>query len=1092
MASPDIIEIIISAKDMASGVIAKAAAETKMASAEVNSSLNSTSKEAGGLAGALGFGPGALALAAGTAAAVIGVSAVKAAGDFQQQLTKLVTSAGESASNLGLVSDGIKKIAIETGASTTSLADGMYKVSSAGFHGADGLNVLKAAEQGAKAEGASLETVADAVSSALIDYHLKASDAADVTSKLVAATAAGKMRFEELAGAMPAILPVASAAHVSLSDILGDMASMTVHGMSAEQSAQNLADTIRHMVNPTAQQAKELAMLGMTTTQLAGDLKTHGLSGTLQEISNKIADLMAPGSDKVILNLKTALNGLPDQVKQLGVHLFDGSMSMKEYAKAAAGLDPIAAKQAISFATLAGATHRIGDQQMTGAQVMQNYTQALAKATGDATGLNVALMLTGENAAYTNSAIKSVSDAAVEAGGNVKGWAEIQKNFNQQMAQLGQVFQVGLLSVGQWLIGVYEAASKYLVPVFGVIKKAWDDYLMPAFNWISGGDGQKAIDFFGKGLGFAIGIAATNLVLLAGAVMVVVAAMVRIVNTAEDVVKWLGENIPIAAQIAVQAVTGWWQKLVSDTERDWSNFKNSIQKAWDDTGKAISDGVDSAILAIREFPLGAAKAVGDGWDKVTKAVSDGWDSTTKAVSDGVGKAAKAAADFPGQVAKAVGDGWTSVTTAISNGWNTIVQNAPKWGKNVADGYMQGMQTLANYDIQSVMQWGKGISDFFNGGLKWGGSVIKGIGDGITNGFSAATKWAGDVITAIGKGIVAGYNSAVKWGTDLLASIGKGIVAGYNTATKWAGDLIGNFGKGITEAYTNAVKWGKDLIANIGKGITNAYNAAIKWGQDVVGNIVKGLQDGVGSIGKFFQNLPNTISEWVKNSGKQVADQHVDGMKKNFTDFDKMKDLGQNILKGLGIAILAIVGGILLVGVSIGIAIINGIIWGFNAMVTAIGKWIDDLWPKVVSGFNSFTSSAVKWAQDTVGSIVSEFGKLPGQITSSIGGAFDSANKNVNNWLGSVGNNIGNFFNPNPNHHALGTNFAPGGLTMVGENGPELVNMPTGSKVYTVKQTQQMASQSNGSGVTINGGLHIHNNMDEQRFLAQMGMRLALR
>src|SRR5437763_6285870 len=113
------------------------------------------------------------------------------------------------------------------------------------------------------------------------DYHLKASDAADVTSKLVAATASGKMTFEELAGSLSAVLPIASANHVSLNDILGDLASMTVHGMSAEQASQNLADTIRHLAAPTAQSTKELAALGISATDVSTNLGQKGLSGTL-------------------------------------------------------------------------------------------------------------------------------------------------------------------------------------------------------------------------------------------------------------------------------------------------------------------------------------------------------------------------------------------------------------------------------------------------------------------------------------------------------------------------------------------------------------------------------------------------------------------------------------------------------------------------------------------------------------------------------------------------------------------------------------------------------------------------------------------
>ncbi len=392
---------------------------------------------------------------------------LKNAADFQSSMTRLVTSAGESESNLSEVSQGVLNIARQTGTSTTALASALYTIESGGQHGANGLNVLKAAAEGAKAENSGLATVADAVTSVLVDYHLQADASAEVTSKLVAATSAGKTSFEELAAAMPAILPVASAAHVSLNDILGDMAAMTIHGMSAQQSAQNLADTIRHMQNPTATQAKELALLDLTTTQLADDMKNKGLSGTLQEISDRIIKLMPAGSDKVILNLKTALDKLSPQVKALGLQLFNGTMSAKDYQQAALALDPISQKQASSFATLAGSMHRIGDQQMTGSQVMQNYGQALAKATGDSTGLNVALMLTGENSAVVNGAIKTVSAATSEAGNNVRGWSDIQKTFNQQMSVLKEDVSTTGIAIGSALLPPLTAAAKVVGETLG-------------------------------------------------------------------------------------------------------------------------------------------------------------------------------------------------------------------------------------------------------------------------------------------------------------------------------------------------------------------------------------------------------------------------------------------------------------------------------------------------------------------------------------------------------------------------------------------------------------------------------------------------
>jgi TP901 family phage tail tape measure protein len=49
--------------------------------------------------------------------------------------------------------------------------------------------------------------------------------------------------------------------------------------------------------------------------------------------------------------------------------------------------------------------------------------------------------------------------------------------------------------------------------------------------------------------------------------------------------------------------------------------------------------------------------------------------------------------------------------------------------------------------------------------------------------------------------------------------------------------------------------------------------------------------------------------------------------------------------------------------------------------------------------------------------------------------------------------------------ASGTNFAPGGLAIVGEQGPELVNLPRGSRVYDHHETAAMVS--GGGGITVN-------------------------
>lgn len=83
--------------------------------------------------------------------------------------------------------------------------------------------------------------------------------------------------------------------------------------------------------------------------------------------------------------------------------------------------------------------------------------------------------------------------------------------------------------------------------------------------------------------------------------------------------------------------------------------------------------------------------------------------------------------------------------------------------------------------------------------------------------------------------------------------------------------------------------------------------------------------------------------------------------------------------------------------------------------------------------------------------------------------------------------------------AQGTNYAPGGLTLVGERGPELVNLPRGSQVMQAYRTRQALSDGVSGGdtnININGTINIHtpeaadafwNRVDKTQRLAKVGM-----
>lgn len=461
------VAIILSAQDKASAIFGGIADKLKGLglvgddSAKKIEGMGTSSDNAGKkmqLMGAIAAG----AVVAGVA--VIGAESLKAAAHFQTLTTTLVTTAGESEKNISKVRDGILTLSTQTGTSADKMSAAMYIIESAGYHAADGLTILKAAAQGAKAENADLGKVADAVTSSLRDYHLPATKAADVTSQLVAAVGAGKSNFEQFTGALHSVLPVASAMHEPLSDILGSLASMTVHGMSADQATDNLSHTLLKMQSPTSQMTAELAQLGIKSSDLSDMVGKKGLSQTLEYISQTIFDKVGPAG-KVMLNafngnkiqaadMMSMISAMPPQLQAMAKSWQTGAMSAGDFKATIKELPTDQANLMTQFVGLASKATGFSGALKSGINTSQSYSQALQAATGDSTTMKTALMLTGENAKYTADAVKAVGKAHAEAGNNVAGWAYIQKNFNQQQQQAKEALKNTSIAIGSALLPV--------------------------------------------------------------------------------------------------------------------------------------------------------------------------------------------------------------------------------------------------------------------------------------------------------------------------------------------------------------------------------------------------------------------------------------------------------------------------------------------------------------------------------------------------------------------------------------------------------------------------------------------------------------
>jgi len=821
---------------------------------------------AAGSSKALGLVGSLSKLAIGTTAvsAILGGDALHQAGNYQQSLTKLATTAGESTGNLKLVGDGLLNMAGEVGVSAQDLAKGMYTVESAGFHGADGLLVMKAAAEGSVQEQADLGHVTDAVTTALHDYNLPATDAAKVTSQLVTAVSHGKTTFDELTGAMHSVTPVAAAAGISLADAAGTLASMTASGMSADQAAQNLGSTIKGLSAPTQPVIKEMAALGLNSVELSKNLGKTGVAGTLQEVSEAILSKMGPAGTTLLSTLnqsKLAGNdatkmyqAMAPEVRKVADQLVNGTITSRQFTTGTGHLDAAMQGQAKSWLTQYKNATGFSAALKSGGNDTQTYMEALKRATGTTDGMAVALQVTGEHAGAANAAIKDIAGATAQSDGNIKGWDEVLKNFNLQVAKVVDSIRSWVIELGQKLL---PAATELL------------KFLMDAGHWL--GEHSRLIGEVAKWVGIAVGaFVAWRAAMIAGQAITVAWGVVMGVFNGTITATTIATRLAAAGQwlwnVALDAnpvgivivAIGALVAGVIYAYTHFEGFRNVVNDVWEAMKLAFrwveTAGVNTwhALVAAFNWTKDAFNSVKDAgvslwhelqaaWDSlldatktVVAAIVGSWHSFTDTLS-GYWTVLKNATTIT--VSQLVNT-WHSFTSAISTAWNEVIKPTFEWIGNAFEMvgriifavvgtvilaqfrvFMATVHALWNDAVHPVLNL---IGDLFH----WlHDAVIKpviGFIKDAINAWGAAVHWLYDsvvkpVMDAIGAAWHWVYDTSVKIVTDLINDA----IRGWATTVTWLHD---NVIKPVFDAIAGAFHYLYDTSVKV---VTDLINDAIR-------------------------------------------------------------------------------------------------------------------------------------------------------------------------------------------------------------------------------------------------------------------------
>lgn len=877
---------IVAAGDLSLSILLSANAGN--VSSVVSNVTQSLSSLAGG--GALG---GIVSVAAGAGAALVGMgaNAVKAAGDFQSGMTSLVTGAGEAEGNIKQVSAGILQLSTATGTSTKSLTAAMYEIESSGQHGAAGLNVLKAAAQGAKVGNADLDTVAKALTTTLTDYHMPASQATSAMNGLVAAVAAGKTHMQDMASAMGNVLPLASSLHISFPQVAGAISTMTNAGMSAQRASMNLSNAIRSLAAPGASAQKSMQEVGLSAQQLKNTLSNQGLAAAIQLIEDHVSKKFPAGSVQAVAAFKAIMGGATgynvalmlggknmeayeSNIKSISAAMGQGKGDVQGWAlvqqdfnfqvdRAKAALQAfmiILGEKLLPIVTPIAS--KIGD--IIGA--LTNLISGSNTASGATTKLQQTFGLLGVGISYIKDIFSQIAGAINATFGPIfqKAGAAIQNFMSSGIQPLIAGFNGILFAIDSSIGNVLPQIMKFITntnPLANLfealsthaqeLSKWFQSSVVPALQQAQPGfmqlvkAGQSLLTMFGQ-----IGqtIHNTFQAQFSALLPVFERAIPLIIKIAGVIADGLGRAIQFLAPYIAQAVAALGQFAAEITQR----VAPIITQWLDGFSKSIEE-FKQVWTAVWPFLAPILRGV---WDEIVGIVKVAWALVSGIIKIGLdilgGNWKQAWTDFKDMLAGV----WDGIKTYLHGAWEII----------------SGVALAAWAKITET--WGKAGA--------WFGGIGAAISNALRIGWAAAAALAmgawnnvSKFFQGIGNGITNTFKNVWSWITTNATAAWNSIRS--TTTTVWTG--IMNFLKGILQDIVGWFKWlydhnyyFHDLVNAIQKIFTDVFTwlkqtwqSIVTWLTDLWKTTSAKASEAWKTVTTSIQTETNTATTWLKDA-----------------------------------------------------------------------------------------------------------------------------------------------------------------------------------------------------------------------------------
>jgi TP901 family phage tail tape measure protein len=763
---------------------------------------------------------GLLALAGGALA--VGAETVHMASEFDAAMTRINTqdNADLTTQQMKDLRTSVLNLAGPTAQAPEALAEAMIHVYGSGLKGAQALDLLRVAAEGATVGHANLTDVTNALDAAVAINIPGVQNYKVAMGELNATVGAGDMTMQNLADALGGpMLATVKGYGLNITDVGAALAVFGDRNIRGAEAATETRMAVQALAVPAKAGAGALESVGLSMTDLRDTMQKGGLKAALNELHDHLL--------KAGYSSQTA-----------------GSMITEAFGKkAGGGLN-------VLMDSLSSSTSNFNDKFQDIAKSGQNFGKDWAE--------------TQDTLAFKIKSLESAAQALGIKLGNVLipvvtrllGWLQdLGRGIGEVVSWFKQhhdaTVALGVVLGGVLLYGLYTATIALWGMAAAVVAATWPFVAIAA-----------AI----AALTYGVIYAYEHWGWFRTAVKAVGDAFVWLWGEVREFISNFGSIWHSASQPFVDA----WNAAYADTKRIWGDITSYVSGVWSDL-VGIWNGTGGQVVT----------AIADGWDDVSANVSAAWDYISSNVSQIWGELVQLWNATGGRLMFLIKDQMTVLKVGIEVIWDLIkadfqfsmavITSVVQTSWDFVVGLFRTAWDLAYGIVRTV--W-----DLIYGYVSSSLDVIIGVLGAAWNVIIGAAKVVWDIFKGIVqvsfdavKGILAIFIDAFtgKWGklwTDI-----KGLASTLWTDIKnVVGSVLGDIKtmvigvakdmwNGFTSAVSDSLSGMWTALLSLWNTIQSFFKDAKTWLFEVGKDIIRGLINGISSMGDAAWNAAKGIA-----------------------------------------------------------------------------------------------------------------------------------------------------------------------------------------------------------------------------------------